>query len=59
VLAGVPGASAIVATLAFRLVTYWLPTMGGGVSYFLFRRRYGPIQSSASRPLPGSFESPA
>jgi uncharacterized protein (TIRG00374 family) len=52
VLAGVPGASAIVATLAFRLVTYWLPTIGGGVSYILFRRRYGPVQSSASRPLP-------
>jgi uncharacterized protein (TIRG00374 family) len=53
VLAGVPGGSAIVATLAFRLVTYWLPTMAGGVCYILFRRRYGPVQSSATRPVPG------
>jgi hypothetical protein len=43
VLAGIPSASAVVATLAFRIGSYWLPTMGGGVSYVLARRRYGAM----------------
>jgi uncharacterized membrane protein YbhN (UPF0104 family) len=46
VLAGVPGASAVIATLAYRLGSYWMPTMGGAVSYVLYRRRYGPITMS-------------
>jgi hypothetical protein len=46
VLAGVDGRSAVVATLAYRLAQYWLPTLAGGVAYVLFRRRYG----SASPP---------
>lgn len=46
VLAGVPGASAVVATLAYRLGSYWMPTMGGAVSYVLYRRHYGPIKMS-------------
>ncbi len=40
VLAGIPSSSAVVATLAFRIGSYWLPTFGGGVSYVLARRRY-------------------
>ena len=44
VLANVPGASAVVATLAFRVGSYWLPTIAGGVSWILFRRRYGPLK---------------
>jgi uncharacterized protein (TIRG00374 family) len=41
VLAGVNGRSAVVATLAYRLAQYWLPTIAGAVAYGLFRRRYG------------------
>jgi uncharacterized protein (TIRG00374 family) len=53
VLAGVGSASAIVATLAYRLVTYWLPIFAGGGLYVAFRRRYGPITYGASaRPAP-------
>ena len=40
-LAGVSGRSAVVATLAYRLAQYWLPTVAGAVAYGLFRRRYG------------------
>ena len=47
VLARVPSASAIIATLAYRLVTYWLPIFGGGGIYVFFRRRYGPVKFGA------------
>ncbi len=46
VLADVPSANAVVATLAFRLGSYWLPTIAGGVCYWLYRRRYGPLRQS-------------
>jgi uncharacterized protein (TIRG00374 family) len=46
VLANVPSANAVVATLAFRLGSYWLPTIAGGVCYILYRRRYGPLRQS-------------
>ncbi len=46
ILAGVPTGNAVVATLAFRLGSYWLPTIGGGVCYILYRRRYGPLRQS-------------
>jgi uncharacterized protein (TIRG00374 family) len=48
VLAGVGSASAIIATLAYRLVTYWLPILAGGGVYIAFRRRYGPIKFGAA-----------
>ncbi len=41
ILAGVKPDRAVLATLAYRLASYWLPIMGGAVSYYLFRRRYG------------------
>ena len=41
VLAGANGRSAVVATLAYRLAQYWLPTVAGAVAYVLFRRRFG------------------
>ncbi len=44
VLANVPSGNAVVATLAFRLGSYWLPTIAGGVCYVLYRRRYGPLR---------------
>jgi hypothetical protein len=46
VLANVPSANAVVATLAFRVGSYWLPTIAGGVCYILYRRRYGPLRQS-------------
>jgi uncharacterized membrane protein YbhN (UPF0104 family) len=44
-LAGVSGGDALVATLAYRLVAFWLPIPIGGVAYLLFRRRYGSGQA--------------
>ncbi len=44
VLANIPSANAVVATLAFRLGSYWLPTIAGAVCYVLYRRRYGPLR---------------
>ena len=46
VLANVPSSSAVLATLVFRLGSYWLPTIAGGVCYILFRRRYGSMRHS-------------
>ena len=39
-LAGVNAADAVLATLAYRLVSYWLPLMIGPIAYALHRRRY-------------------
>jgi uncharacterized protein (TIRG00374 family) len=39
-LAGVDAQDALVATLTYRLVSYWLPIPAGGVTYVAFRRRY-------------------
>jgi putative heme transporter len=40
-LAGVTPGRAVVATLAYRLVSFWLPIPAGGVAALLHRRRYG------------------
>jgi uncharacterized protein (TIRG00374 family) len=42
-LAGVPGGQAVVATLAYRLVSFWLPIPAGGVAAVIHRRRYGAV----------------
>jgi uncharacterized protein (TIRG00374 family) len=47
VLAGVSGSDAVVATLAYRVASYWLPTLAGVVAYLLFRRRFGPVDIRA------------
>jgi uncharacterized protein (TIRG00374 family) len=39
-LAGVAPQDALLATLTYRLVSYWLPIPAGGVAYLAFRRRY-------------------
>jgi len=44
VLANVPTGDAVLATLAFRLGSYWIPTIAGAVCYILYRRRYGPLR---------------
>ena len=41
ILANVPGTDAVVATLAYRIISYWLPIFVGPVAYVLFRIRYG------------------
>ena len=52
--AGIDAGDAALATLAYRLVSFWLPLPIGLVSWWLFRRRYGqppesdPVLSGAS-----------
>ena len=41
ILAGVPGVDAVVATLAYRIISYWLPIAVGPFAYLAFRLRYG------------------
>jgi uncharacterized membrane protein YbhN (UPF0104 family) len=52
-LAGASAHQAVVATLAYRLLTFWLPLPLGGVAYLLHRRRYGATaEASASATSP-------
>jgi uncharacterized membrane protein YbhN (UPF0104 family) len=51
-LAGTSAHQAVVATLAYRLVTFWLPLPLGGIAYLLYRRRYGMPDASASATSP-------
>jgi uncharacterized protein (TIRG00374 family) len=44
VLADIPSARAVIATLAFRVGSYWLPTASGAISYLAYRHRYGPLR---------------
>jgi len=39
-LAGLDGAEAVLATLAYRLASYWLPLLAGPVAYGAVRYRY-------------------
>ncbi len=43
VAAGIKPADALLATLAYRVVSYWLPLPAGLVATILFRRRYGGV----------------
>jgi uncharacterized protein (TIRG00374 family) len=40
-LAGIGGDQALLATLAYRIASYWLPILAGLVGWIAFRRRYG------------------
>ena len=40
-LAGIGTEQAVLATLVYRLASYWLPIPTGAVAYFLHGRRYG------------------
>jgi uncharacterized membrane protein YbhN (UPF0104 family) len=42
ILAGVPAGDAVVATLGYRIISYWLPIVVGPFAYLAFRLRYGP-----------------
>jgi uncharacterized protein (TIRG00374 family) len=41
ILAGVRASYAVLATLAYRIASYWLPLLAGPPAYLLFRHRYG------------------
>lgn len=48
-LAGVPAAAAAVATLAYRLASYWLPLPAGAVAWLVHRHRFGTADELAGR----------
>jgi uncharacterized protein (TIRG00374 family) len=57
VLAGIPAANAVLSTLAYRLASYWLPTLAGPFAYLAYRRRYhdsttGGATSRGESPVP-------
>ncbi len=52
-LAGVSGGDAVLATLAYRLFSYWLPIPLGGVSWWVFRRQHPGEDQVAAPPAPG------
>ena len=55
ILAGVRGGYAYLATLAYRIASYWLPLLAGPPAYLLFRHRYGrPIPRHATPGEAGS-----
>ena len=53
-LIGVPAAAAAVATLAYRLVSYWLALPAGGVAYLIHRRHIRRGHTSVPRLAPQS-----
>jgi uncharacterized membrane protein YbhN (UPF0104 family) len=59
VLAGVSAGDAAVATLAYRLLSFWLPLPVGAVAYWLGRRRYGPVELGPSAAATSSSTSEA
>ena len=55
VLAGLSAGEAVLATLAYRLASYWIPLMVGPFAYLLFKRRYGhskPSGTATHQPSP-------
>ena len=53
-LAGVGAGAAVVATLAYRLVSFWLPIPAGAVAAVMHRRRYGSAEVPPPPPTPES-----
>ena len=57
ILAGVAPADAVLATLVYRIASYWLPPLAGPSACLLFRHRYGwPVPRRAT---PGEGGQPA
>ena len=57
ILAGVRAGYAVLAVLAYRIASYWLPLLAGPPAYLLFRHRYGrPVPRRAT---PGEADSTA
>jgi hypothetical protein len=57
-LAGVGAGAAVVATLAYRLVSFWLPIPAGAVAAVIHRRRYG-AEEVEPPPRDPALEAPA
>jgi putative heme transporter len=54
-LAGVSTGDAVLATLAYRMVSYWLPLPAGLIAVTLHRRRFStPATPTTSSPAPTS-----
>ncbi|HLN68534.1 MAG TPA: hypothetical protein VK280_14835, partial [Streptosporangiaceae bacterium] len=51
ILAGVRPGYAFLATLAYRVASYWLPLLAGPPAYLLYHHRYG--RPAARRAMPG------
>jgi uncharacterized protein (TIRG00374 family) len=51
-LAGVPAGAAVVATLAYRLVSFWLPIPAGGAAAIVHRRYYAEEAALSARAAP-------
>jgi uncharacterized protein (TIRG00374 family) len=49
-LGGVHPGYAVLATLAYRVASYWLPMLAGPVAYLLFRHHYGRPVPQPARP---------
>ena len=55
ILAGVRAGYAVLAILAYRIASYWLPLLAGPPAYLLFRHRYGrPVPRRATPGEAGS-----
>jgi len=54
VLAGVSAPDAAIATLAYRLVSYWIPLPAGAIAYLSYRRRYGTPGERLPAPTPST-----
>jgi putative heme transporter len=46
-LAGIPSGQAVLAVLAYRLASYWLPLVAGAVAWGLHRRRFQAVTEDA------------
>ncbi len=57
ILAGVRPGYAVLATLAYRIASYWLPLLAGLPAYLLFRHRYG--RPAPRRATPGEADQPS
>jgi uncharacterized protein (TIRG00374 family) len=51
--AGVGAQQALVSTLAYRLVSFWLPLPAGAVAHLMYRHRYGSESDSEPDSAPG------
>jgi uncharacterized protein (TIRG00374 family) len=56
ILAGVHPDYAVLATLAYRIASYWLPLLAGPPAYLMYRRRYG--RPAPRRATPGEDTGP-
>ena len=56
ILAGVHPSYALLATLAYRIASYWLPLFAGPPAYLLYRHRYG--RPTPHRATPGTAGQP-